>query len=81
MQNSLVRLCLCALLLATQLTGASAQPGAALPSNSSPAVSPDGRFIAFLSDRPGNPDVFIVPSGGGPERQLTRTPKAEGHPE
>ncbi len=37
----------------------------------SPVWSPDGKWIAFASDRNGNFDVFIVPSAGGVSRQLT----------
>src|SRR5689334_13165311 len=33
--------------------------------------SPDGKWIAFSSDRNGNLDVFIMPSGGGTAKQLT----------
>ena len=36
-----------------------------------PRFSPDGKWIAFSSDRNGNLDVFILPSEGGPARQLT----------
>src|SRR5262249_4148179 len=36
-----------------------------------PRFSPDGRWIAFSSDRNGNMDVFIVPSEGGTPKQLT----------
>jgi tricorn protease len=36
-----------------------------------PRFSPDGRSIAFSSDRDGNLDVFIIPSEGGAARQLT----------
>src|SRR5579863_6492393 len=37
----------------------------------SPVWSPDGKWIAYASDRNGNFDVFIVPSAGGISRQLT----------
>ena len=37
----------------------------------SPRFSPDGKWLAFTSNRNGNNDVFIVPSGGGEPRQLT----------
>jgi TolB protein len=50
-------------------------------SNSSPVVSPDGKSIAFVSNRSGNADLFVVPAAGGPERQLTRTPDPEGKAE
>ncbi len=33
--------------------------------------SPDGKWIAFSSDRNGNTDVFIIASEGGTARQLT----------
>ncbi len=36
-----------------------------------PRFSPDGKWIAFSSDRNGNLDVFIIPSGGGTAKQLT----------
>jgi len=36
-----------------------------------PRLSPDGRWVAFSSDRYGNNDVFIVPSSGGEPKQLT----------
>jgi tricorn protease len=33
--------------------------------------SPDGKWIAFSSDRSGNLDVFLIPAGGGNAKQLT----------
>ena len=36
-----------------------------------PRFSPDGRWIAFSSNRYGNNDVFIVPVAGGAPRRLT----------
>jgi len=36
-----------------------------------PRFSPDGRSVAFTSDRMGNNDVFIVPADGGEPTQLT----------
>jgi tricorn protease len=36
-----------------------------------PRFSPDGKWIAFSSDRNGNFDVFMVPSEGGTAKQLT----------
>jgi TolB protein len=57
------------------------QPPQQPPANTSPAVSPDGRHVAFVSTRDGNADLFVVPAAGGAERQLTRTPESEGRPE
>jgi tricorn protease len=36
-----------------------------------PRFSPDGRLVAFTSNRFGNDDVFVVPATGGEPRQLT----------
>lgn len=36
-----------------------------------PRLSPDGKWVAFSSERFGNNDVFIVPATGGEPRQLT----------
>ena len=36
-----------------------------------PRYSPDGKWIAFSSDRYGNYDVFVIPAEGGEPRQLT----------
>ncbi len=36
-----------------------------------PRFSPDGKWIAFSSDRDGNNDVYVVPAEGGKPKQLT----------
>jgi len=36
-----------------------------------PRFSPDGKWIAFSSDRNGNMDVFVMPAEGGTAKQLT----------
>src|SRR5437667_10025496 len=36
-----------------------------------PRFSPDGKWIAFSSNRDGNYDVYILPVTGGKPRQLT----------
>ncbi len=38
---------------------------------SSPIWSPDGKQIAFSSDRNGSQDLYIMPSSGGTEKRLT----------
>lgn len=36
-----------------------------------PAVSPDGKSVAFVSNRNENNDIWLIPIEGGPARQLT----------
>lgn len=45
-----------------------------------PAVSPDGKRIAFASDRSGNWDIYMLATDGGQPVQLTQTPSHELHP-
>lgn len=53
-------------------TGGKAQRLTSLPSyESAPVWSPDGREIAFASDRNGGQDIFIMNSDGGSARRLT----------
>lgn len=44
---------------------------------SSPVWSPDGKQIAFASDRFGNTDVFVMPANGGSARRLTTNSASE----
>ena len=37
----------------------------------SPSWSPDGSRIAFISERSGSPEVWVVPAAGGAATQLT----------
>src|SRR5580698_10967002 len=41
---------------------------------SDPHFSPDGRWIAFTSDRSGSPQVYVVSAEGGIPRRLTWFP-------
>lgn len=50
-----------------------------ISNGSLPVVSPDGSKIAFVSDRSGADDAFVISVDGRNERQLTRTPEAEGN--
>lgn len=60
----------------TQLTS---DPG----NDTMPAISPDGKRLAFCSDRNGNWDIYVLPlDGGSPGQpvQLTSSPTQELHP-
>jgi dipeptidyl aminopeptidase/acylaminoacyl peptidase len=46
--------------------------------NHSPAWSPDGEELAFVSDRAGKPQIFLLPVNGGEARQLTNLPNGVG---
>src|SRR5262245_5650781 len=39
---------------------------------SSPKWSPDGRWLAFLSNRDGNQQIYLLPMGGGESMPLTK---------
>jgi hypothetical protein len=45
-----------------------------------PCFSPDGKQVAFASDRAGNWDVYLVDVNGGQPIQLTSDPAHEIHP-
>ena len=40
-------------------------------------VSPDGRWLAFDSDRSGNFDLYVMPAAGGEARQITTDPAGD----
>ena len=46
-----------------------------------PAWSPDGKFLAFTSDRDGNTEVYIMNADGSNQTRLTNSPENEHHPE
>jgi TolB protein len=48
--------------------------------NSSPAVSPDGKRVAMILSKGGNPDLYVSDIDGGNLRQLTTTREAESSP-
>jgi Tol biopolymer transport system component len=41
------------------------------------ALSPDGTWLAYDSDRNGQADIWKMPAGGGPAEQVTRAPEHE----
>jgi Tol biopolymer transport system component len=45
-----------------------------------PAWSPDGRAIAFVTDRDGNAEVYVMNVDGSEQRNLTRDPASDREP-
>jgi hypothetical protein len=45
-----------------------------------PAWSPDGRAIAFVSTRDGNPEIYVMDRNGGNQRRLTFNPTGDWRP-
>jgi dipeptidyl aminopeptidase/acylaminoacyl peptidase len=52
-------------------SGAVRQLTAGVKTDTSPAWSPDGKEIAFLSTRGGGPQIFVIPVDGGEARPIT----------
>jgi Tol biopolymer transport system component/predicted Ser/Thr protein kinase len=48
---------------------------------SDPSFSPDGRFIAYSSDRSGNFDIWVQQIGGGDPVQVTKSPAHDWQPD
>jgi TolB protein len=48
--------------------------------NKRPAWSPDGRMIAFYSDRSGNFEVYVMATDGSGVTKLTDDPDFDGFP-
>jgi Periplasmic component of the Tol biopolymer transport system len=55
------------------------QPTNQTISNSDPVVSPDGRRIAFISNRDGVPRVFVIDVDGTNERRLSLDRSSKAH--
>ncbi len=54
------------------IEGGTARPLTAHPaSDHTPRFSPDGKEIAFISEREGSPQLFVMPASGGAPTQIT----------
>jgi TolB protein len=45
-----------------------------------PAWSPDGRKLAFVSRRDGNAEIYVMNADGSAQENLTRQPASDSHP-
>ena len=45
-----------------------------------PAWSPDGRKLAFVSERDGNAEIYVMNADGSAQENLTRQPASDSHP-
>jgi Tol biopolymer transport system component len=45
-----------------------------------PAWSPDGRKLAFVSERDGNAEIYVMNADGSAQENLTRQPATDSHP-
>ena len=45
-----------------------------------PAWSPDGRRLAFVSKRDGNSEIYVMNADGSAQENLTRQPASDSHP-
>jgi uncharacterized protein YjdB len=54
--------------------------GSDTASGSEPAFSPDGSRIAFVSQRDGNSEIYVMNADGSGAQRLTNDPQADGRP-
>jgi len=45
-----------------------------------PAWAPDGRKLAFVSQRDGNSEIYVMNADGSEQENLTRQPASDSHP-
>jgi TolB protein len=60
--------------------GVMQNPTKGVGTNYVPVFSPDGRQIAFMSARDGNPEIYVMNSDGSNVRRLTNHPAGESSP-
>jgi dipeptidyl aminopeptidase/acylaminoacyl peptidase len=48
--------------------------------DSSPAWSPDGKYLAFVSDRDGSSQIWTIPVSGGEAKKITNVPTGAENP-
>jgi Tol biopolymer transport system component len=46
-----------------------------------PDWSPDGTKIAFVSDRDGNPEIYVTDADGSGQTSISNNPASDAHPD
>jgi Tol biopolymer transport system component len=54
--------------------------GERCPYDDDPVWSPDGKLIAFVSNRDGNDEIYVMNADGSNQRRLTDTPSSDSEP-
>jgi TolB protein len=68
-------------LVSVRLDGSDPRPLTTSPGgNRAPVVSPDGKRVAFVSLRDGNPEIYDMAADGTDLRRLTKSSDREGNP-
>jgi len=75
-------LVLCCVGAMSTLAGTAAPQAQTRPAinNMFPEWSADGKQIAFVSDRDGDPEIYVMDADGSHPRRLTNTPGRDAHP-
>jgi TolB protein len=60
--------------------GVMQNPTKSVGTNYLPVFSPDGKQIAFMSGRDGNPEIYVMNADGSNPRRLTNNPAEDGSP-
>src|SRR6476469_354768 len=79
MRTSFLRLLLITYLVSLMVSPSTAQT---VPyTDEMPSLSPDGRKIAFMSDREGDIETYVMDVDGTHPQRLTHSPGRDAHPE
>lgn len=73
-------LAICLWLLGAGADADAQQPAKRAPNNMFAQWSPDGKKIAFTSDRDGDPEIYVMNADGSRPVRLTRVPGRDAHP-
>ncbi|MGZ7081395.1 MAG: TolB family protein, partial [Thermoanaerobaculia bacterium] len=70
----------CSLMTCVVLTCAAVLSADGVPNDWFPRWSPDGKRIVFMSDRSGDPEIYVTNADGSHAVRLTSSPGRDAHP-